>query len=125
MKKTIYGVYWGLAWVVFAGMVLQFFLAGIGVFRAASLGPHRTLGDLLIYASVVLLILAVGLILSGNLDRGEVVGAVLLVVLLILQYFLASDFLQDDAPVISALHPVNGLLLVLVSYALARGQGLP
>ena len=48
-----------------------------------------------------------------------------LVVLLLLQSLLASDLLQDDAPVISALHPVNGLLLVYISYTLAHGRGLP
>jgi len=118
-------VYQGLAWAVFVGLVLQFFLAGVGVFRAATLGPHRTLGDLLIYASIVLLILAVASVSTGNLDRWKVGLAVLLVVLLLLQYLLVLDSLQESAPVISALHPVNGLLLVFVSYAVAHGRGLP
>ena len=125
MNQGIYRLYRGLAWVVFVGIVLQFFLAGLGVFRAASLGPHRLIGDLLIYASVVLLILAVASALIGNLDRWMAGLAAVLVVLLLLQYLLASDFLQEGAPVISALHPVNGLLLVFLSYTLAHGRGVP
>ena len=125
MNQGIYRLYQGLAWVVFVGLVLQFFLAGLGVFRAANLGPHRTLGDLLIYASIVLLILAVAMVSTSNLDRWKVGLTVLLVVLLLLQYLLVSDSLQESAPVISALHPVNGLLLVFVSYTLAHGRGLP
>src|SRR4051812_1960546 len=107
MNQTIYRIYQGFAWIVFVGLLLQFFLAGLGVFRAANFGPHQTLGDLLIVASVVLLILAVASFVTSNLDRWKVGMATLLVVLLLLQYLLASDFLQDDAPAISALHPVN------------------
>jgi hypothetical protein len=125
MNRGIYRIYQGLAWVVFACLLLQFFLAGLGVFRAATFGPHRTLGDVLIYASVVLLIFAVTSVLTGNLDRWKVGLTALLVVLLLLQYLLASDFLQEGAPFISALHPLNGLLLVFISYALAHGRGLP
>jgi hypothetical protein len=125
MNQVIYRVFQGLAWIVFACMVLEFFLAGVGVFRAGSFGPHRTLGNLVIYASIVLLILAVVSVVTGTLDRWKVGLAGLLVVLMVLQYLLASDFLQHGAPLISALHPVNGLLLLFVSYILANGGGMP
>ena len=125
MNRTIYRIFQGFAWVAFVGFLLQFFLAGLGVFRAATFAPHRTLGDLLMVASVALLILALASIRDGNRDRWRVGLAALLVVLMLLQYLLASDFLQEGAPAISALHPVNGLLLVFVSYALAHGRGLP
>src|SRR3954447_26838862 len=125
MNQAIYRVYQGLAWVIFVGVVLQFFLAGVGVFRAGNLGPHRTVGNLLIYAAIVLLILAVASIFTGSLDGWRVGLTVGLVVLLLLQSLLASDFLQEGAPIISALHPVNGLLLVYISYTLAHGRGLP
>ena len=125
MIEATYRVYQGLAWIIFVGVVPQFFLAGVGVFRAGSLGPHRTVGNLLIYATIVLLILAVASIFTGSLDRWRVGLTVGLVVLLLLQSLLASDFLQDGAPVISALHPLNGLLLVYISYTLVHGRGLP
>lgn len=125
MSRGIYYIYQGLTWLVFAGLLVQFFLAGLGVFRAATFRSHRTLGDVLIYASVVLLLLAVASLLSGNLDRWKVGLTTLLVVLLFLQYLLATDALQEGAPFISALHPLNGVLLVFVSYTLAHGRDLP
>lgn len=124
MEQTIYRLYQGLAWLIFVGVVLQFFLAGVGVFRAGSLGPHRTVGNLLIYASIVLLILAIASVVGGSLDRWNVGLTVLLVVLLLLQSLLASDFIQDEARLISALHPLNGVLLVYISYAVAYGRGI-
>ena len=125
MNQALYRAYQALAGIILVGVVLQFFLAGVGVFRAGSLGPHRTVGNLLIFAAIILLILAVVSIFTGSLDRWKVGLTVVLVVLLLLQSLLASDFLQDDAPIISALHPVNGLLLVYISYNLAHGRGLP
>ena len=47
MQRTFYQFYRGLAWLFLAGAVLQFFLAGLGVFGAASFGPHQTVGKLL------------------------------------------------------------------------------
>jgi peptidoglycan/LPS O-acetylase OafA/YrhL len=125
MNQVLYRAYQGFIWIIFVGLCFQFFLAGLGVFRAANFGPHRTLGDLLTIAAVILLILAVVLVLTSTLERWKVGLAALILVLLLLQYLLASDFLQESAPVISALHPANGLLLVFISYTLARGRGLP
>lgn len=125
MNVGLYRIYQGLGWIVFLGVVLQFFLAGVGVFRAGTLSAHRTVGNVLIYASIVLLILAVASVVSGTLDRWNVGLTALLVVLLLLQSLFASDFLQERAPLISALHPVNGVLLVYISFSLAHGRGLP
>ena len=124
MKEAIYRIYQGLAWLIFGASVLQFFLAGLGVFRAGGLGPHRTVGDLLILASLVLLILAGALLFTGSLARMWFGLAAVLFALTLLQYFLASDLLQESARVLSALHPVNGLLLVALSHTLARGRSL-
>ena len=90
MNQTIYRVYQAFAWVVFAGMVLQFFLAGIGVFEKGNFGegnfgPHRTIGELLIYASIVLLILAGASVITGNSGGRWKVGlAALLFALMLL-----------------------------------------
>src|SRR4051794_19851671 len=125
MNQVIYRVFQGLAWIIFACMVLQFFLAGVGVFGAGNISLHKSLGNLLIYASIVLLILAVVSVVTGTLDRWKVGQAGLLVVLMLLQYLSVSDFLQHGAPLISALHPVSGLLLLFVSYILANGGEMP
>ena len=122
MKQLIYRIYQGLAWLIFGASVLQFFLAGLDVFKVGGLGPHRTVGDLLILASLGLLILAGALFFAGRLARMWFGVAAVLSALTLLQYFLASDLLQESARVVSALHPVNGLLLVALSYTLARGR---
>jgi multisubunit Na+/H+ antiporter MnhG subunit len=57
-----------LAWLFLVGAVLQFFLAGLGVFRAASFSPHATVGTLLGITSLILLILAVFSVLMGTLS---------------------------------------------------------
>jgi hypothetical protein len=70
MQRTFYLLYRGLTLLFVAGAVLQFFLAGLGVFGAASFGPHMTVGKLLALASLILLVLAAILALSGGLSRG-------------------------------------------------------
>ena len=55
-----------LVWLFLVGEVLQFFLAGLGVFGAASFSPHRTGGTLLGIVPLILLILAALSVLSGT-----------------------------------------------------------
>ena len=124
MHRTFYQLYRGLAWLFVAGAVLQFFLAGLGVFGAASFGPHQTVGKLLALASLILLVLAAILALSGGLSRGRVGLAVLLLGLMVVQWSLVAAFSEGE-PALAALHPVNGLLVLSVAFAIARGFELP
>jgi lysylphosphatidylglycerol synthetase-like protein (DUF2156 family) len=124
MQRTFYQLYRALAWLFVAGAVIQFFLAGLGVFGAASFGPHMTVGKLLWLASLILLVLAAILALSGGLSRGRVGLAALLFVLMVVQWSLIEAF-SKGAPALAALHPVNGLLVLSVAFALARGFELP
>jgi lysylphosphatidylglycerol synthetase-like protein (DUF2156 family) len=124
MQRLFYQLYRGLAWLFLAGAVLQFFLAGLGVFGAASFGPHETLGKLLALASLILLVLAVILALTGGLSRRRAGLAALLFALMVVQWSLVELF-SESAPALAALHPVNGLLVLSVAFALARGFELP
>ena len=101
--------------------VLQFFLAGIGVF-GDGLGsddytPHRIVGSLLIVVALVLVILAV----VGRRPALPASGALL--VLIILQSLLAV-LGTETSSFIGALHPVNGLLILFVAHQAARGLAL-
>lgn len=108
-----------------AGAVLQFFLAGLGVFgTGASFEIHATVGIILIIVSIVLLILALILFSVGNLARESARLAGLLVILMLVQWVLVEAF-SDAAPALAALHPVNGFLVLLVACALALGFRLP
>ena len=103
------------AWLLVVGTVVQVFLAGLGVFRDPSdFETHRTFGYLLGVLAIGLLILTVA-VRAPRLQ----VGAIGLVVLgFVLQSILVT--FRTSTPVIAALHPVNGFLIVFVSIWFAR-----
>jgi uncharacterized membrane protein len=112
-----------LAWFVLVGATLNFFLAGLAVFRAkphgtdklfqsSSFDAHRVLGYAVILVAFALLVLAV-------VNREQIRLAFLLFALMLLQYALAAA--GDTIAALGALHPVNGVLILLVSYQLAQG----
>lgn len=91
----------------------QVFLAGLGVFDDPSAFlTHRDVGYALGFGT--LLILGVAIV-----ARSERLVLALSVVLLV-QFALQSVFvaMRADAPVFAALHPVNGVLIILVVAAL-------
>jgi hypothetical protein len=110
-----------------AAVVVQFFLAGLGIFGAIpeedgsttsatwedKLDPHAALGHLLfIPVSFVLLILIL-IAWTGPRSIGATVG---LVVLMLLQIVLAAA--GEDAPGVGAFHPINALLILGLSWFL-------
>jgi Family of unknown function (DUF6220) len=116
MLRTARLAYRTLAGLFVAGTVARFFLAGLGVFGAASFGEHATLGTILGIVSLVLLLLTGVLVFAGGLERRTAGVAALLVV----QYSLVELF-SEAAPALAALHPVNGLLVLGVACSLAFG----
>lgn len=96
-------------------IVVQVFLAGLGVFDSPErFATHRTFGYLIGWCTLVIVVLA----LVGHAGR-RVVGLALLA---LGQMALQSVFVlvRGDLPVVAALHPVNGVLLLLVVIAIAR-----
>jgi hypothetical protein len=114
-----------LGWIVLLGAALQFFLAGLAVFRAKPHGTdklfessafdaHRVVGDALILASFAILVLAI-----VNREQVRIAGA--LFVLMLVQFGLAAA--GDSIAALGALHPVNGLLVLGLAHLVARGPG--
>ena len=114
-----------LGWIVLLGAALQFFLAGLGVFRAKPHGTdklfestafdaHRVVGDALVLATFAILVLAI-----VNREQVRIAGA--LFVLMLVQYGLAAA--GDSVAALGALHPVNGLLVLGLAHLVARGPG--
>jgi hypothetical protein len=112
-----------LAWLFLLGATLQFFLAGLGVFRAKPHGSdklfessafdaHRVVGDALILIAFALLVLAL-------VNREQIRLAFALFVLMLVQFGLAAA--GDSIAALGALHPVNGVLLILLAHILSRG----
>lgn len=100
------------AWLFVACLIGQVYLAGIGVF-AGDFESHRNLGYMLGLLPVLLVIFG----LIGRVGRVDIgLSAVLF-----LQGMLQSVFIlvRDDSPDLAALHPVNGVLMLLVGTYLA------
>ena len=112
------GAYTALAVVAsifIACLVVQVFLAGLGVFDSPSAFlTHTTWGYVIEWLTVVMLLIA----LFGRLGR-RLIG---LTALTLVQMVLQSVFVavRDDFPMVAALHPVNGFGVLLVTVVIAR-----
>lgn len=104
-----------VAWAFVAGVVLQVFLAGLGVFDdPATFSVHATWGYTLEMLPLILLALAA----VGRLGRRQIVFPAALFGMFILQSVFVA--LRVDLPTVAALHPVNGFAIVFVGIAMAR-----
>lgn len=104
-----------VAWAFVAGVVVQVFLAGLGVFDSPErFEVHATWGYTLELLPIVLLVLA----LIGRLGRRQVVYPIVIFAMFMLQSILVA--LRTDMPMVAALHPVNGFGILLVGILMAR-----
>jgi peptidoglycan/LPS O-acetylase OafA/YrhL len=103
-----------LSLVFLAGAVVQFFLAGLGVFGETNYDVHRAWGDALLIISLVLLIMAF------TSRRDAVQPSAILFGLMILQLILGG-VAGFDAPLLAAFHPVVGLAVLGAAGASAAG----
>ena len=121
-------VYMAAAWLFVAGVVTQVFLAGMVVVAAQSgWDSHIGLGHMLSLPLLVMLVTVYSGRFPGGMKR--------LTWLLFLIYIVQADiviFLRQDAPVLSALHPVFalfdfalGLTLAMRARGLVRDHALP
>jgi hypothetical protein len=104
-----------VAWLFVACAIVQVFLAGLGVFEdPARFVTHREFGYAFGPLVLILLILAI----VGRMG-GRVIG---LSALLLVMFALQSVFvaMRTSQPMVAALHPVNGFLIILVGIMLAR-----
>ena len=112
---TVPSIHRGLGFLFLGLGVLQFFLAGLGVFGDDGYEPHQAVGSALTLIALILLILAA----IGR--REALVPSAVLLGLMILQTALA----YIEVTALNALHPVNGLLILFVAHQAARGLPLP
>ncbi|MGH2381336.1 MAG: DUF6220 domain-containing protein [Candidatus Limnocylindria bacterium] len=114
-KRIARPIHLVVAWLFVIGLLYQVFLAGMGVFSGASaFVTHRDVGYLLTLVPVVLLVTA----LVGRFGRWHAIASAVMVGQFILQSILV--FQRDSVPAIAALHPVNGFLILLIAFWLAR-----
>lgn len=99
-------VYLALVWIFLAGIVVQVFLAGLGLFGPdEDFAPHVGLGWTLHLAPVLLLIVAA----VARVGRRIIWWNVALVLAVGIQPFLPE--MRTDLPYAAALHPVNALII--------------
>lgn len=105
-----------LAWLFVAAVLVQVFLAGLGIFAAeVGFGWHVEFGY------TVIGIVTLGVLLSaiaGGLPRREIGLSLLLLVLYVVQTALPQA--RASLPAVAALHPVNAVLLFTLGGIIAR-----
>ena len=96
-------------------LALQFYVAGLALFGAASFVPHALLGYGLVVGALTLSALTV----AAGFPRRTVAIATSLVPLTLLQPVLAL-VLRPAAPALAALHTLNALLIFSLALAVAQ-----
>jgi len=101
--------------ILVVGLVLQVFLAGLGVFDDPTFFlTHRDTGYTLELVAFVVIVLAA----IARAGRAQVGIAALIFGLFLLQSVFVG--VRETAPAVAALHPVNGFLILLLSIVLVR-----
>jgi hypothetical protein len=117
MQSVLTRVFQGLAWLVLAGLAVQFYLAGAALFGATTFQAHRTLGYLLAVAILLLLVVA----LAARPGRRLVGLNALLAGLAVVQVLLPA--LRSGLPWVAALHVVVAVGIAAQAAAIARAPG--
>lgn len=108
--------YVALAWAFVAGVVVQVFFIGLGLFAGSeNLELHVNLGWIL-HPFPILVLIAAALARAG---RTRILQAATLAVTVFIVPILPA--LRADAPLAAALHPVGALLAFWLAIVVARG----
>jgi hypothetical protein len=114
MRAALSKAYSGLAWLALALGVLQFFLAGLGIFGASSFSAHEGVGYLFHTIAVIVFLLA----LAGPRTGRDIGLGALFAVLATVQVYLPE--LRGDVPELAAVHPLLALLLLGLAAHIGR-----
>ena len=110
MRAGATTAYHGLALLIAAGVVVQVFLAGLGIFGAESFSAHEGFGWTLHTAAIVVVLLAI-----AGPRTGRAIGMGFgLLALMTIQILLVGA--RDDTPWVAALHPVLALFVLGLAF---------
>jgi len=109
-------LYAGLAWAFVAGLVVQVFFIGLGLFAGSeNTELHVTLGWILHLVPILILVVAA----VARAGRRQIMLAAAMAVTVFIVPILPA--LRADLPVVAALHPVGALLAFLLAIMVALG----
>jgi hypothetical protein len=117
MVRAARYAYFALAWAFVAGVVLQVFFIGLGLFAGSEYRyVHAYFGWTILHLSPLIILVAAPLARPG---RTRILQAAALAITVWFVPILAV--LRADAPVVAALHPVGALLAFWLAIVVARG----
>jgi len=117
MVRAARYAYLALAWAFVAGVVLQVFFIGLGLFAGSEYRQlHADFGWTILHLSPLLILVAVPIARAG---RTAILQAAALAVTVWVVPILAA--VRADAPVAAAFHPVGALLAFWLAIVVARG----
>jgi hypothetical protein len=117
MQSVMRQIHAAVAWLLVAGIVVQFWLAGRAIVQLGgngSFGTHQGVGLLVGLITLVLFLTS----LPTGLGRRRILQSLGFVGLFVVQSSLA--YMDPGLPAVAALHPVNGLLMFVLSLLYAR-----
>ena len=118
MRPGLSKAYSALGYLVAILTVVQFFLAGLGIFGASSFAAHESVGYALHGITLLVLLLAV----AGPRTGRDIGMGVVLLVIATLQVYLPTA--RGDVPELAAVHPLLALFLLgLASHIGSRYLG--
>lgn len=116
MARWLAYLYAGLAWAFVAGVVLQIFLAGLGLFVGSeNFALHTTFGWILHLAPNLVLLAAA----LGGAGRRQIALAIALAITVWIVPILAA--VRHDLPLAAAFHPLGAVLTFWLAIIVARG----
>jgi hypothetical protein len=117
MVRVARYAYAALAWAFLAGVVLQVFFIGLGLFDGADYRQlHADFGWTILHLAPLLILVAAPLARAG---RRRILQAVALAITVWVVPILAA--VRADLPVVAAFHPVAALLAFWLAIVVARG----
>jgi len=114
MTRAARYAYLALAWAFLAGLAVQVFFAGLGIFAGATnFETHVNFGYLL-HLSPILILAAAALSRAGSRHWRWALG--LVVAVFVIPFFV---YLRDSTPALAALHPVAAVVASWVALRVA------
>ncbi len=121
MRQFMRQTYAVFTWMFFAAVIVQFFLAGLGVFVSPEdFGIHAIFGSIILLVGILALLVS----FAAGLPRRTIGLTALLPLLVIVQVALV-EIGRVTTPVLAAFHVINALVIFSLSgYVALQARGV-